>query len=118
VKEGVVSFLEKRPAKFPQNVSMNMPPYFPWWTPRTYPDIGIASDAVLEVERRTGEWDAENCVDGRYRPVPRRVRFAPTDGTSQLGVGGLVFIKSANSAWARGSVYLARQGQDPFRVHQ
>ncbi|HEX4301457.1 MAG TPA: crotonase/enoyl-CoA hydratase family protein [Rhizomicrobium sp.] len=36
VKEGVVSFLEKRPAKFPQNVSKDMPPYFPWWTPRTY----------------------------------------------------------------------------------
>jgi enoyl-CoA hydratase/carnithine racemase len=36
VKEGVVSFLEKRPAKFPQVVSKDMPPYFPWWTPRTY----------------------------------------------------------------------------------
>ncbi|HEY4941555.1 MAG TPA: crotonase/enoyl-CoA hydratase family protein [Rhizomicrobium sp.] len=36
VKEGVVSFLEKRPAKFPQKVSADMPPYFPWWTPRKY----------------------------------------------------------------------------------
>ena len=36
VKEGVVSFLEKRTAKFPQKVSADMPPYFPWWQPRTY----------------------------------------------------------------------------------
>jgi enoyl-CoA hydratase/carnithine racemase len=36
VKEGVVSFLEKRPAKFPQNVSKDMPPYFPWWEERKY----------------------------------------------------------------------------------
>ncbi|HXC56823.1 MAG TPA: crotonase/enoyl-CoA hydratase family protein [Rhizomicrobium sp.] len=36
VKEGVVSFLEKRPAKFPQKVSADMPPYFPWWAPRKY----------------------------------------------------------------------------------
>jgi enoyl-CoA hydratase/carnithine racemase len=36
VKEGVVAFLEKRPAKFPENVSKDMPPYFPWWDARTY----------------------------------------------------------------------------------
>ena len=36
VKEGVVSFLEKRPAKFPQTVSADMPPYFPWWDDRKY----------------------------------------------------------------------------------
>lgn len=36
VKEGVVSFLEKRPAKFPQTVSKDMPPYFPWWKERPY----------------------------------------------------------------------------------
>jgi len=36
VKEGVVSFLEKRPAKFPQVVSKDMPQYFPWWTERKY----------------------------------------------------------------------------------
>jgi len=36
VKEGVVSFLEKRPANFPQKVSSDMPPWFPWWSERKY----------------------------------------------------------------------------------
>ena len=36
VREGVTSFLEKRPAKFPQKVSQDMPPYFPWWKERKY----------------------------------------------------------------------------------
>ncbi len=36
VKEGVMSFLEKRPPRFPDKVSANMPPYFPWWDERTY----------------------------------------------------------------------------------
>src|SRR5277367_6350301 len=36
VKEGVMAFLEKRPAKFPQTVSKDMPEYFPWWGPRQY----------------------------------------------------------------------------------
>lgn len=36
VKEGVMSFLEKRPAKFPDKVSKDMPPYFPWWEERGY----------------------------------------------------------------------------------
>ena len=36
VKEGVVSFLEKRPAKFPQKVSKDMPRFFPWWKDRPY----------------------------------------------------------------------------------
>ena len=36
VKEGVVSFLEKRPAKFTQTVSKDMPSYFPWWDERPY----------------------------------------------------------------------------------
>ena len=36
VKEGVVSFLEKRPANFPQKVSTDMPPWFPWWSERKY----------------------------------------------------------------------------------
>ena len=36
VKEGVMSFLEKRPAKFTQTVSKDMPSYFPWWTEREY----------------------------------------------------------------------------------
>jgi enoyl-CoA hydratase/carnithine racemase len=36
VREGVRSFLEKRPAKFPQKVSEDMPRYFPWWEERKY----------------------------------------------------------------------------------
>src|SRR3954470_232275 len=36
VKEGVVSFLEKRPAKFTNTVSKDMPSYFPWWDEREY----------------------------------------------------------------------------------
>lgn len=36
VREGVASFLEKRPAKFPQKVSKDMPSYFPWSPPRKY----------------------------------------------------------------------------------
>jgi enoyl-CoA hydratase/carnithine racemase len=35
-KEGVVSFLEKRPASYPDKVSANMPDFFPWWAERTY----------------------------------------------------------------------------------
>ncbi|WP_328187125.1 crotonase/enoyl-CoA hydratase family protein [Marinobacter sp. OP 3.4] len=30
-KEGVTSFLEKRPAEFPNKVSTDMPDFFPWW---------------------------------------------------------------------------------------
>src|ERR1700758_3715923 len=36
VKEGVVSFLEKRPAQFKDKVSSDMPDYFPWWDERGY----------------------------------------------------------------------------------
>jgi len=36
VREGVSSFLEKRPANFPEKVSSGMPRYFPWWKPRPY----------------------------------------------------------------------------------
>ena len=36
VKEGVVSFLEKRPADFKNKVSTDMPDYFPWWDEREY----------------------------------------------------------------------------------
>jgi hypothetical protein len=36
VREGVTSFLEKRAPKFPQQVSKDMPSYFPWWKQRTY----------------------------------------------------------------------------------
>jgi enoyl-CoA hydratase/carnithine racemase len=35
-KEGVVSFLEKRPADFPDKVSKDMPAFYPWWGERTY----------------------------------------------------------------------------------
>ncbi len=34
--EGVMSFLEKRPATFPDNVSTDMPDYFPWWDEPEY----------------------------------------------------------------------------------
>ncbi|WP_022722133.1 crotonase/enoyl-CoA hydratase family protein [Rhodopseudomonas sp. B29] len=36
VKEGVTSFLKKRPARFTDKVSTDMPPYFPWWDERDY----------------------------------------------------------------------------------
>src|ERR1700692_3883728 len=36
VREGVVSFLEKRPAVFRDKVSADMPDYFPWWDEREY----------------------------------------------------------------------------------
>src|SRR3974390_3318081 len=36
VKEGVVAFLEKRPAVFTNRVSSDMPDYFPWWQEREY----------------------------------------------------------------------------------
>ena len=36
VKEGVVAFLEKRPARFPMKVSGGMPSYFPWWKERMF----------------------------------------------------------------------------------
>jgi enoyl-CoA hydratase/carnithine racemase len=36
VKEGVMSFLEKRPAQFKDKVSSDMPDYFPWWDEREY----------------------------------------------------------------------------------
>lgn len=35
-KEGVKSFLEKRPPHFPGKVSQDMPDYFPWWTEPEY----------------------------------------------------------------------------------
>lgn len=35
-KEGVMSFLEKRPANFPDKVSKEMPGYYPWWSERKY----------------------------------------------------------------------------------
>ena len=36
VKEGVMAFLEKRPAHFKDQVSSDMPVYFPWWDEREY----------------------------------------------------------------------------------
>ncbi len=36
VKEGVTSFLEKRPATFSDNVSDGMPDFFPWWDEPEY----------------------------------------------------------------------------------
>ena len=35
-KEGVMSFLEKRPAVYPCKVSTDMPSFYPWWQERKY----------------------------------------------------------------------------------
>ena len=35
-REGVMAFLEKRPAQFPGRVTTDMPKTFPWWRKRTY----------------------------------------------------------------------------------
>jgi enoyl-CoA hydratase/carnithine racemase len=35
-REGVSSFLQKRAAKFPDRVSKDMPPFYPWWQERKY----------------------------------------------------------------------------------
>ncbi len=35
-REGVESFLEKRPARFPDRVSTGMPAFFPWWRERPF----------------------------------------------------------------------------------
>jgi len=36
VREGVTSFLEKRPATYPMKVSSGMPDWFPWWDERPF----------------------------------------------------------------------------------
>ena len=36
VREGVTSFLEKRPANYPMKVSSGMPEWYPWWQERTF----------------------------------------------------------------------------------
>jgi enoyl-CoA hydratase/carnithine racemase len=36
VREGVTAFLEKRPPRFTDRVSSDMPAFFPWWDERTY----------------------------------------------------------------------------------
>lgn len=35
-KEGIASFLEKRPPSYPGKVSEDMPEFYPWWEQRTY----------------------------------------------------------------------------------
>ncbi len=35
-REGVTAFLEKRPAHFPNKVSTDLPPWFPWWEEKGY----------------------------------------------------------------------------------
>ncbi len=35
-REGVTSFLEKRPPKFVMKPSSEMPPFYPWWTDRSF----------------------------------------------------------------------------------
>ncbi|MES2098979.1 MAG: crotonase/enoyl-CoA hydratase family protein [Pseudomonadota bacterium] len=35
-KEGVMAFLDKRPAQFTGKVSTDLPAFFPWWAPRPY----------------------------------------------------------------------------------
>ena len=35
-REGVMSFLEKRPAEFSDSVSKNMPEFYPWWNEKTF----------------------------------------------------------------------------------
>jgi enoyl-CoA hydratase/carnithine racemase len=35
-REGVGAFLEKRPARFAGRPSADMPPFYPWWTPRSF----------------------------------------------------------------------------------
>ena len=35
-KEGVSAFLEKRPARFPDRPSRDLPSFFPWWEERTF----------------------------------------------------------------------------------
>ena len=35
-REGVTSFLEKRPAQFPERVSADMPDFYPWWSERPF----------------------------------------------------------------------------------
>src|SRR5881296_3371928 len=34
-REGVTAFLEKRPARFPLRPSTDLPPFYPWWRPRS-----------------------------------------------------------------------------------
>jgi enoyl-CoA hydratase/carnithine racemase len=47
--EGVGAFLEKRPARFPDRVSADMPPFYPWWPERPWnPLPGSGQPAVSD----------------------------------------------------------------------
>ena len=35
-REGISAFLEKRPPRFPLRPSQDMPPFYPWWTERSF----------------------------------------------------------------------------------
>jgi enoyl-CoA hydratase/carnithine racemase len=35
-REGITSFLEKRPPRFEMKVSKDLPPFYPWWEPRQF----------------------------------------------------------------------------------
>ena len=39
-REGVSAFLEKRPARFTLRPSADLPPFFPWWPPRSFAPKG------------------------------------------------------------------------------
>ncbi len=35
-REGITAFLEKRPPRFPLKASRDMPPFYPWWSERSF----------------------------------------------------------------------------------
>ena len=35
-REGIAAFLEKRPPRFPLRPSRDMPPFYPWWSERSF----------------------------------------------------------------------------------
>lgn len=39
-REGVTAFLEKRPARFPDRVSTDLPDFYPWWPARPFIPLG------------------------------------------------------------------------------
>ena len=42
--EGVTAFLEKRPAHFPDRVSADLPPFYPWWPQRPWTPLPDGRD--------------------------------------------------------------------------